>query len=116
MPISAPRVCGLCGGVHAHGVRCQKAMARDAERKARADAKRPNARARGYDREWEKARAEYLAAYPSCRRCGARAVLVDHIVSIRKAPHRRLDRTNFQALCTPCHSSWKQAKEKGARP
>ncbi|MCR5856571.1 HNH endonuclease [Mesorhizobium sp. J428] len=86
--------------------------ARDRERKARADAKRPNARARGYDREWEQARSDYLAAYPSCQRCGARATLVDHKTSIRKAPHRRLDRTNFMALCTPCHSSWKQAQER----
>lgn len=85
---------------------------RDRERKARADAKRPNARARGYDREWEKARADWLAAYPSCVRCGAKATLVDHIIPIRKAPHRRLDRTNFQSLCTPCHSGAKQSQER----
>lgn len=85
-------------------------------RKARADAKRPAARDRGYDAEWAKARGIYLAAYPSCRRCGAPATLVDHIVSIRLAPHRRLDPTNFQSLCTPCHSSWKQAREKGPKP
>lgn len=85
------------------------------ERKARFDKKRPSAKARGYDREWERARADYLAAYPSCRRCGAKASLVDHIIPIRTAPHRRLDRTNFQALCTPCHSGWKQAQEKGTK-
>ncbi|WP_299939429.1 HNH endonuclease signature motif containing protein [uncultured Nitratireductor sp.] len=112
MPARAPRVCGHCGGVHQSGERCPKAAARDRERKARHDARRPNARKRGYDREWEKARAEYLAAYPFCRRCGAKADLVDHIIPIRKAPHRRLDRTNFMALCTPCHSGWKQAQDK----
>ena len=84
----------------------------DRERKARHDAKRPSARARGYDAEWEKARADYLAAYPSCRRCGQKAVLVDHIQTIRTAPHRRLDRTNFQSLCTPCHSGAKQAQDR----
>jgi 5-methylcytosine-specific restriction endonuclease McrA len=112
MPVRAPRVCGHCGGVHKSGERCPKAAAAARERKARHDAQRPTARERGYDSEWEKARREYLAAYPSCRRCGGRATVVDHVVSIRTAPHRRLDRTNFQALCTPCHSSWKQAQER----
>lgn len=86
----------------------------DRERKARHDANRPNRQARGYDRAWEKARAEWLAAYPSCARpgCGKPATLVDHIVPIRKAPHRRLDRTNFMSLCTSCHSGWKQAKDR----
>lgn len=112
MPSRAPRVCGHCRGVHPSGERCPKVATMDRERKARHDAKRPNARARGYDREWEKARADFLAVYPSCRRCGAKATLVDHIIPIRKAPHRRLDRTNFMALCTPCHSRWKQAQDK----
>jgi 5-methylcytosine-specific restriction endonuclease McrA len=85
---------------------------RDRERKARADARRPSRQARGYDAEWEKARAEWLLAYPSCKRCGAPATLVDHVVPIKVAPHRRLDRTNFQSLCTPCHSGWKQAQDK----
>ncbi|MAA98675.1 MAG: HNH endonuclease [Stappia sp.] len=112
MPRRAPKVCGHCGGVHASGERCPVAVTRDRERKARADAKRPTARARGYDRDWEQARAAYLSAYPSCRRCGAKATVVDHIVPIAKAPQRRLDRTNFQSLCQPCHSGWKQAQDK----
>ena len=88
------------------------AASRDRDRKARHDSKRPSARARGYDREWEAARAQYLAAHPSCRRCGAKASLVDHIIPIRKAPHRRLDRTNFQSLCTACHSGHKQSLDR----
>lgn len=112
MPRRAPRICGHCNGVHQPGERCEKAVAKDRERKARHDAKRPSRQARGYDHAWEKARAEWLAAYPSCRRCGASAVLVDHIVPIRKAPHRRLDRTNFMSLCASCHSGWKQAKDR----
>lgn len=112
MPSRAPRVCGLCNGTHQPGERCGKAVVRDRERKARHDAKRPSAKARGYDREWEAARAQYLAAYPSCRRCGHKANLVDHIVPIRKAHHRRLDRTNFQSLCTACHSGHKQALDR----
>lgn len=112
MATRAPRVCGNCNGIHASGERCPKAIAMDGERKARNDRKRPSARARGYDAEWQKARADWLAVYPSCRRCGGKATLVDHVVSIKIAPHRRLDRTNFQSLCTGCHSGWKQSTER----
>lgn len=115
MPSSAPRACGYCGGVHSQGERCPVTARRDTERKARFDQKRPSARARGYDREWEKARADYLLAYPYCARCGAPAALVDHKVKVKDAPHRRLDRTNFQSLCQPCHSGWKQSLERKAK-
>jgi 5-methylcytosine-specific restriction endonuclease McrA len=85
---------------------------RDRARKAAFDRKRGTSAQRGYDAEWQAARSAWLAAYPSCRRCGQRATVVDHIESIRKAPHRRLDRTNFMSLCTPCHSGWKQSQER----
>lgn len=112
MPVRAPRICGHCGGVHHYGERCPKAAARDRERKARHDAKRPSARDRGYDADWQRLRAKHLATYPTCIRCGEKAVVADHIVSIRRAPHRRLDPTNIQSLCVTHHSSWKQAKER----
>ncbi|WP_338150481.1 HNH endonuclease [Rhizobium laguerreae] len=44
--------------------------------------------------------------------CGNPATLVDHIVSIRRAPHRRMDRSNWQSLCAPCHNSIKQRLER----
>jgi 5-methylcytosine-specific restriction enzyme A len=49
-----------------------------------------------------------LELEPTCRHCRRRgierrAVLVDHIIPIRKAPERRLDPSNLQALCGPCH-------------
>ena len=112
MPSRAPRVCGYCGKTHLSGEQCTLVAARDKARKSRADANRPSARQRGYDREWERARAEYLATYPSCRRCGGRATLVDHIIPIRVAPERRLDRSNFQSLCDHCHSAWKQDQDR----
>ncbi|WP_244396197.1 HNH endonuclease [Afipia carboxidovorans] len=28
---------------------------------------------------------------------------MDHIESIRRAPHRRLDVTNLQSMCAVCH-------------
>ncbi|WP_210185442.1 HNH endonuclease [Devosia enhydra] len=81
-------------------------------RHARADAKRPNAAARGYDREWGQLRADFLRVYPGCKRCGGPATLVDHIVPIRVAPHRRLDPANLQSLCASCHSGAKQSADR----
>jgi hypothetical protein len=57
-----------------------------------------------YDRAWKRLRRAHLARQPSCVRCGAPGLDVDHIVSVRQAPHRRLDPTNLQTLCHGCHS------------
>ncbi|MBN9347561.1 MAG: HNH endonuclease [Devosia sp.] len=112
MPSRAPSVCTHCGEPHT-GI-CAKRAAAIAARKARADRRRPSSSERGYDAAWEKLRADYLAAYPSCARCGQKAHLVDHKITIAKAPERRLDPSNLQSLCTPCHSSWKQAQDRKA--
>ena len=53
-----------------------------------------------------------FASLPCCKRCGQPATVVDHVVTIRKAPQRRLDRTNLQSLCQRCHSGWKQRQER----
>lgn len=103
MPTRAPRVCGHCGGVHQSGVRCPRAVAGDRERNARHDARRPNARARGYDAEWEREAKAYLALHKHCR-CGAPAVVVMHIRSIRTAPHLRMERSNWQPGCHRCNA------------
>ena len=54
---------------------------------------------RPYDRDWQRVRKRHLAQHPTCVRCGAAGVDVDHVVSVRKAPDRRLDPTNLQTLC-----------------
>jgi hypothetical protein len=54
-----------------------------------------------YDKDWYRMRALVLVAEPLCRRCAAQ--LVDHIVPIREDPARRLDPTNLQPVCFPCH-------------
>ncbi|MGA0617405.1 HNH endonuclease signature motif containing protein [Paracoccus sp. KR1-242] len=89
------------------------------ERDARADKKRPTSRERGYTGEWEKASRAFLERCPFCSRCGKaldlskpRAAVVDH-----KTPHRGdqklfWDKTNWQRLCTPCHSGAKQREER----
>src|SRR5262245_53454982 len=64
--------------------------------------------ARGYGADWQTLRAAHLRAEPYCRSCAddgitTLAAMVDHIESIAKAPDRRLDPTNLQSLCWPCH-------------
>jgi 5-methylcytosine-specific restriction endonuclease McrA len=79
-------------------------MARDAERKARFDRKRPNSSQRGYDREWEREAKAYLASHPYCARCGQPATVVMHIISIRKRPDLRMDRSNWRPGCQRCNA------------
>lgn len=81
------------------------------------DQARGSADARGYDRTWRRVRRAFLGLHPFCRLCDERGVVelaaeVDHIVPIRTAPERRLDWSNLQSLCTPCHSA-KTAREDG---
>ncbi|MEH2517548.1 5-methylcytosine-specific restriction protein A [Bradyrhizobium sp. AZCC 1610] len=115
MPTKPNRLCS-CGRVVASGVLCACQVAHRAE----IDRRRPNAAARGYDGQWQKARAGFLAHHPHCemlivsgQRCGKPASVVDHI-----KPHRGDKRlfwlkSNWQPLCTHCHNSKKQRQERG---
>lgn len=67
--------------------------------------RRASAPDRGYDANWVKLRAWYIARhpmceYPGCQRAGQ---IVDHIQPVRVAPSLRLDADNLQTLCRPCH-------------
>lgn len=104
MPSRAPRVCGLCNAVHPPGQRCPISLQRERERKARADAQRPSASARGYDREWTREAAAYLRLNPVCT-CGAPAVLVRHRISIRLRPDLRMDKSNWLPGCRKCNAA-----------
>ena len=111
MPYAAPSI-RSCGCVVATGERCAHMIQRDRERKARHDATRPSARERGYTTKWERERAEYLKAHPRCVMCGAPSTIVHH-----KTPHRgdkRLfwSRSNWAAVCQPCHDGPLQSQEK----
>lgn len=99
MPSRGARFCTCGRHTVPSGQRCPCAE----QRKAASDADRPSASRRGYDAEWRAARDDHLARHPICVVCGSKASLVDHVVSIRKAPHRRLDPTNFQSMCATCH-------------
>jgi 5-methylcytosine-specific restriction enzyme A len=69
----------------------------------------PPARAAGrHDKDWKELRAQVLADEPMCREFARhgierQAVTVDHIIPMRDAPERRLDRTNVQPICWPSH-------------
>ncbi|SOC92561.1 HNH endonuclease [Rhizobium sp. AN5] len=108
-----PRICS-CGRIVPHGVLCECQRAATRERNARHDARRPSARARGYDNTWRKARAEYLAMHPHCAMpgCGKPAFVVDHIIPHRGDRNLFNSRANWQPLCAPCHNSIKQRQER----
>ncbi|MFG1301913.1 HNH endonuclease signature motif containing protein [Xanthobacter sp. V3C-3] len=109
MPVRAPRICG-CGLKVASGEYCPC----ERRRKAAADARRPSARERGYSSKWDAERAAYLKTHPECVRCPRPATVVDHIQPHRGDHRLFWDRSNWQALCRPCHDRWKQSVERRA--
>ncbi|MEJ6847512.1 HNH endonuclease [Sinorhizobium fredii] len=68
-----------------------------------------------YDYDWHRLSVRFLKAHPICmvRGCGRRSRHVDHIVTVRAAPHRRLDWSNLQALCHQHHSRLTHAYDQG---
>ncbi|EKF18838.1 HNH endonuclease [Nitratireductor pacificus pht-3B] len=111
MPYAAPRIC-QCGRVVATGMRCGCQAQRDRERKARHDQNRPSARQRGYDSKWQKEAKAFLATHSRCVMCGAPSRVVDHATPHKGNRKLFWSRSNWQPLCTFCHSSRKQSMEK----
>lgn len=122
MPSRPPRVC-RCGKVVPAGSRCACQNKRHAEAKARHDAARPTASERGYGGKWQREREAYLAIHRTCVRCGAPSSIVNHVQPHRfsaakteaeKAEARRLfwSRSNWEAVCTPCHNGPIQSAER----
>ena len=69
---------------------------------------RKGTKEKGYNREWQKARARYLWAHPLCVKCLAQgryvnATVIDHILPHRGDPVLFWDENNWQALCKSCH-------------
>ncbi|UVC10187.1 HNH endonuclease [Rhizobium sp. TH2] len=108
-----PRLC-ICGKIVPHSTLCQCQRVATRARNARHDARRPSPRDRGYDHEWRKARIAYLDLHPHCAMlgCGKPARVVDHRIPHRGDDRLFWDRTNWQSLCTPCHSRVKQRQER----
>lgn len=104
MTIRPPRLCS-CGKVVPHGIRCECQIVSARARNARHDARRPSARARGYDAAWERAAKSYLARPGNARcECGAPATVVRHVVSIRKRPELRMVEANWRPGCQRCNA------------
>ena len=84
MPLP-PRLC-TCWQIVPSGVIC--ACQRDTirARGRRHDAKRPNSRQRGYTRQWEALRGEFIRQHPLCAFCGATSEHVDHIKAHKGNP------------------------------
>lgn len=111
MPTRAPRPCNKagCGRLNVRGSPyCPEHQSEDLDRKRAYDAARPNARARGYDRRWEKASKAYLRDHPLCEPCLARGITEQADVVDHKIPHRGdmvlfWDETNWQSMSKTCH-------------
>jgi hypothetical protein len=70
---------------------------------------------RPYDHAWERLRLRHLKRNRTCVvvGCGKPARHVDHIVTVKAAPWRRLDPTNLQSLCHACHNRLTAGYDKG---
>ncbi|WP_286905729.1 HNH endonuclease signature motif containing protein [Roseovarius sp.] len=104
------------GGAHCHWHE-QERLDKQAARRARAKLGR-EAQA-GIElyatRAWKDGRRAFLARHVTCCDCGelglvVEATEVDHIEPHRGDRAKFFDRTNWQALCKPCHSR-KTARE-----
>jgi 5-methylcytosine-specific restriction enzyme A len=81
-------------------------------------ATRGSAQDRGYGADWQRATRDYLTRHPWCARCEregrrTRSTLVGHKQAIRHNPARRLDPSNWEALCVSCNTT--QAHEDNAK-
>jgi 5-methylcytosine-specific restriction protein A len=112
MPYAAPRFCPAPGCPQlTNGQRCQ---AHRQAWNAANDARRGSPAERGYDRTWQRLRKQKLAVDPFCQirtLCTdlpitrGLATEVDHIIPIKQRPDLRLEWTNLQSACKPCHSA-----------
>lgn len=117
MPTASPRPCCHPG--------CRKYASKrgycDDHQKDRQayDDRRGNSAARGYGPEWRRERAIFLRANSLCVRCMKKNLIVPSTVVDHIVPHKGdmvlfWDKTNWQALCKPCHDSKTATEDKGA--
>lgn len=112
MPWAASRHCPF-GHPPFKGDRCPRCASR---RSAANDAKRPSARARGYDSKWSKESRAFLAlpgnSYCACG-CGRIADMVDHVIAPKGNQRLFWDRSNWQPMNQDCNRR-KAIKHEGA--
>lgn len=97
------RICP-CGYSVPKASKCKCQQQRAVDNQKRNDLERGTPAQRGYDKDWYRLRWSFLQEHPACCVCGAKATHVDHIQSIRQAPHLRLEPSNLRSMCAPCHS------------
>ena len=78
--------------------------------------RRGSARERGYDTQWQKARAGYFKSHPLCVCCQAHGVVVAASVLDHVEPHKGdrakfWDSANWQGLCDWCDKNLKRVVE-----
>lgn len=56
-----------------------------------------------YGADWQRLRARFLEANPTCVDCGSPADTVDHIQPVKLRPDLRLDPANLRPMCKRCH-------------
>jgi|ADurb_H2B_02_Slu_FD_contig_31_4960_length_550_multi_3_in_0_out_0_2 5-methylcytosine-specific restriction protein A len=73
------------------------------------DVYRPNAHKRGYDRHWQKVRANKVRQSPLCEQCLAvgLTVRVDEVHHKDGNPMNN-EPDNLESLCRPCHEKTKR--------
>jgi len=96
---------------------CENHQSLTKERKADADRYRGSSSSRGYNYRWQKARKEFLSHNPLCVACYEEgiftpATVVDHIDPHKGDKDKFWDKSNWQPMCSPCHSK-KTASEDG---
>jgi len=102
MPKRARKICAAPGCPQLAlpgGSLCE---AHEQARMQKYNARRPSARAAGYDAEWERIRAAHLAEHPLCVTCGKPGTHVDHILA--KVDGGTDDEANLQTQCARDHS------------
>jgi HNH endonuclease. len=75
--------------------------------------------ARGYNYEWQRYRADFIAAHPLCAIRGAGCTLattvVDHVIPHRGDAALFWNPANHQSACDHCHNTHKQRQERKAQ-
>lgn len=90
------------------------------QRISKCDAARGSSHARGYDRAWAAARADYLDEHPLCVHCAKKrnmivpATVVDHIQPHKGDKNLFWDVSNWQALCESCHNRKTATEDRGS--
>lgn len=108
MPTAAPRPCthpGCSVLVRDGSGRCDKHKRTEAKE---LDRRRGSSNARGYGYKWQQAREDFLREHPLCKRHEDKGQLVPSSIVDHVIPHKGdmslfWRRSNWQALCKPCH-------------